>query len=100
MEIIKQNIPVWFGIIITLVGMFIFNAALIYPKAKKFSEISVRIWWEETQIRFTMSLLIIAIVFYGSWYYNQLTIEHCLYLGIVGNLIVDRIIKASNGKIK
>lgn len=99
-EIIKQSVPVWLGIIIVLVGMFIFNAALIFPKAKKFSEISISKWWNETQIRFCVSSIVIAIVFYMSWHYNTLTAEHCFYLGIVGNLIVDRIIKATNGQIK
>lgn len=99
-EIIKQPVPVWLGVIITLIGMFIFNAALIFPKAKKFSEISVSKWWQETQIRFCISSMIIAIVFYMSWYYNTLTAEHCAYLGIVGNLIIDRIIKATNAQTK
>lgn len=97
-EIIKHEVPVWLGVIIALIGMLIYNMALIYPKAKTFSEISVSKWWKETQIRFCFSLLIITIVFYMSWYYSTLTGEHCLYLGIVGNLIVDRIIKATNGQ--
>ena len=99
-EIIKQPVPVFLGIIITLIGMFIFNAALIFPKAKTFAEISIKKWWQETQIRFCVSTLIISIVFYMSWYYDTLTAEHCFYLGVVGNLIIDRIIKSVNGQTK
>lgn len=97
-EILKEHVPVWLGIILTLVGMFIFNVAMIFPKAKTFAEISVSIWWKETQIRFSISTIIIAVVFYMSWYYDTLTAEHCLELGLIGNLIIDRIIKATNGQ--
>lgn len=94
-----MEVSVLLGAIITLFGMFVFNAFMIFPKAKSFKEISINKWWEETQIRFVMACLIITIVFYMSWYYGTLTVEHCFYLGIVGNLIVDSIIKA-NAKSK
>lgn len=99
-EILKQEVPVWLGVIITLIGMFIFNAIMVFPKAKAFRELSLSKWWAETQIRFCMATLIITIVFYMSWYYGTLTAEHCFELGVIGNLIIDRIIKATNAQSK
>lgn len=95
-EILKQDVPVWLGILLVLLGMFIFNMVMVFPKAKTFAELSLKKWWSETQIRFIISSMIITIVFYMSWYYGTLTFEHCIELGLIGNMIVDRIIKATN----
>lgn len=88
------------GFICVIIGMLFVNMVLIYPKVKSFAEISISKWWTETRIRFMISLIIVSIVYYMSWYYGTISIERCFYLGIIGNLIVDRIIKAnaqSNG---
>jgi hypothetical protein len=99
MEILHEIVPVWLGILLTLLGMFVYNLAMIFPKAKRFSQISIKKWWNETQIRFCMSAIVIAIIFYMGWYYDTLTGEHCVELGLIGNMVIGKLIKTiNNGK--
>jgi len=95
MEELSSNISLLAGSIIALIGTFVFNLLMIFPKVKDVREISIKKWWIETRIRYVFSLMMIANFLYVNWYYDTLTIEHSFFLGLVGNLIVDRIIKST-----
>lgn len=92
MEILENKVPVSIGFLLVLVGIFIYNILLIRAstKVQKFSDIKFRIWWDQEQIRFVMSVMVIIVVFYMSWYYDKLTGERCLLLGTVGNFVLEK----------
>lgn len=100
-EILDKTVHPILGIIIVLFGMLLYNFANVRGSSaiKKFSDIKIGQWWDETQVRFVFSSIVIAIMFYMSWYYNELTAQHCFDLGLIGNLFLDKMLKAmSNAK--
>lgn len=96
MEILAGlKVPFWANLLLTLIGMFLYNIAIIRSSSRinKFSDIKIAIWWDENQIRFTMATMIIAVIFAVSIYYDTLTVERSLCLGVVGNLALDKFLK-------
>lgn len=95
MEILENKVPVSLGFLMVFIGIAIYNIMLIRSSnnVNKFSDIKLSIWWDKEQIRFILSFIIIMIFFYMSWYYDKLTGERCLYLGVVGNFALDRFMK-------
>lgn len=95
MEILENKVPVSIGFLMVLIGIFIYHVMLIRSSSNvdKFSDIKISIWWAKEQIRFILSFIIIMVFFYMSWYYDKLTGEHCLYLGVIGNFALDRFMK-------
>lgn len=94
-EILNNKVPVSIGFILVVIGVIFYNLLMIRASSKvdKFSDIKIRIWWDKEQIRFVMTLMIIGVIFYMTWYYQQLTAKNCLMLGLAGNLFLDKFMK-------
>lgn len=98
MEILNVKVNTAMGFLIVIFGMMIYNLLLIRAsqRVNKFSDIKFRIWWNETQIRFIMTLMVIMVIFYCSWYYDQLNAERCLFMGTAGSLVLDKFMQIMN----
>ncbi len=93
MDLLNEKVPPLIGILLSLCGMFFYYMSEIIGatgQVKKFSDIKLRIWWDDHQIKFTMICMVSAVLFYLSWHYDQLTAQHCLELGIMGNMFLDK----------
>lgn len=89
------------SIILTIIGILIYNIAELMAtnKVKHFSDFHFAIWWYDNQIRFSASILIIFCLFWLSYSYELLTADKALLLGLVGNLIISKLVKwIQNGK--
>lgn len=94
----NEKISVIVAVLIVLAGMFIYNVLEII--SGRFSDTILKVWWLELRVRFIMSAMVISIFFYLMYTYEMLEVAHCFYLGVVGNLIIDKILQAINGKAK
>lgn len=89
MEILSENIHPLLGVLIVIFGMFIYYC---------FDAISTKgfyigDWWHVNQIRFTMICMVLALIFWLSHEYHQITFEHCFYLGVTGTMFLDKFLK-------
>lgn len=83
------------SMLIALLGIFIYTFLHIRSskRVKKFSDIKIGIWWRENQINFVFTIFICLSIIIASWYSETLTVERALFIGVVGNVVADKLLK-------
>lgn len=93
-EIASIKVGLGQGIILTLIGIIVYNLAELISskKLKTARDFVFAIWWYDNSIKFIGSCLIISCLFWLSYSNNVLTADKALLLGIVGNLLFAKFI--------
>lgn len=83
------------SLLIAFLGIFVYTFVQIWKssRVKKFSDIKVRVWWDENQINFVFTTFICLCITIASYYAGTLTVERCFFVGFMGNYIADAILK-------
>jgi len=100
-EIANIKVGLLGNILLTIIGILIYNIAELMAtnKVKHFKDFHFAIWWYDNQVRFSASILIVSCLFWLSYSYQLLTADKALLLGLVGNLIIAKLVKwIQNGK--
>lgn len=93
-EIANVRVELFEGIILTIIGIIIYNIAelMATKKIKTIKDFVFAIWWYDNSLKFIGSCLIISCLFWLSYSNNILTADKALLLGIVGNFTFSKFI--------
>lgn len=87
----------WFAIMLTVIGMLIYWLMQIKKKQKeKGSSFEMKLWWLNNRLDFWISILAAAGIFAASWQSNSLTMERCLFMGLVVSYFTNKLMQISS----
>lgn len=93
-EIANLKVGLFANMVLTLIGIVIYNICelMATKKLKSINDFVFSLWWYDNNLKFIASCLIISCLFWLSASYNVLTADKALLLGLVGNLLVSKMI--------
>lgn len=93
---LAQTAPsIWISIILTAIGMIAYWGFVLQNAKKKLKDrFQLELWWYDHSLEIGLSGVVATGIFIASYVGDTLTMERCLWMGLLTSLFINKLKKA------